>query len=377
MKLTLLPWAVAPALMAPLLLSDTSASAPANGLVRVHAQSSGAPNTPDVAAWKDRLTARDLDQREAAYAEFVEALRRDPALAKTAQDWRDGSDSDLAWTARLALREAQGANDGSPFRSRLRGPGLGQNDLRSRLDDMQRQFGDLDRMFEDFERRLNPNSGGMAPFTHNGSTDEHQGYSIEVTPDGVKVEVEENVGGKSEKKTYEAKSLEELYDAHPELKDKIGAHVGVFQGPHAWWQNDKDDDFFNGPALPPSGGGARTNPPLPLSGGMRTDRLGVGIGDISADDRQAAHLEDGVGLKVASIEPNSVASKIGIEVGDVLVDVNGRKIKGAPDVLEVLAQRRADQDIVVTLVDQDGKTRTLTWRASKSSGKNAPDKRQL
>jgi len=386
MKLTLLPWAVAPALVAPLLLSDTSALAGEDGLVRLPAQKAEAQkpataNAPDLESWKDRLTSRDLDQREAAFTEFTEALRRDPALMKAAQGWRDGSDSDLAWTTRLALREAHGARADSPFQSRFYGQGPGRDDLRSRMDEMQRRFGDLDRMFDDFERRLNPNSGGMGfgpqPFTRNGITAEHQGYSLSITPDGVKVEIEENVGGKRETKTYEAKSLEELYDEYPELKNKIGGSVEIHHGPRAWWQGDKDDEFFRAPALPPQGGGTRATPPLPLQGGMRTDRLGVGIGEFSAEEREEAKLADGVGLKVASVEPNSVASKLGIEVGDVIVEVNGRTIKGAPDVLEVLSQRQGDQNIVVTLVDADGKTRTMTWQPTKPSGKNAPEKRNL
>jgi serine protease Do len=110
---------------------------------------------------------------------------------------------------------------------------------------------------------------------------------------------------------------------------------------------------------------------------MRTDRLGVGIGDLTADERHAAQLDADVGLEVASIEPGSVASKIGLEVGDVIVEVNGRVVHGAPDVLETLAQRKSDQDIVVTIVDQDHKKRTLTWRApSAPAEKPAREKRE-
>jgi hypothetical protein len=371
MKLTLLPWAVAPALVAPLLLSNTAPVAGEHELVRVESQKSAQENASDRKAWKERLTVRDLEQREAAYAEFVEALRRDPALAKAAQSWRDGSDQDLAWTSRLALREAHDSHQDIPFHSR-RTPLLGQDDMRRHLDDMQRRFGDLDRMFEDFERRLQARPGWLGVAPRAGIREEHQSYSMQVTPDGVKVEIEENVDGKLEKKTYEAKSLDELYDAHPELKDKIGGRVEVFQGPRSWWR--EDDDSMDAPALPPHGGGLRT--PIPLQGGMRTDRLGVGVGDVTADERKAANIDEGVGLKVASVEPNSVAQKLGIEVGDVLVDVNGRTVKGAPDVLDVLAERKSDQDIVVTLVDVDGKKRTLTWRAPKPGSRNAPDKRE-
>jgi hypothetical protein len=377
MKLTLIPWAVAPALVAPLLLSDTNTS----GLVRVQAQQLTPVPAPDLSAWKDRLTARDLDRREQAYGDFVAALRQDPSLRRAVEEWRGGSDTDLAWTSRLALREVNDASGGALRRAPFSGQGFAPNDLRSRLDDMQRQFGDLDHMFEDFERRLNQAPGGMGQnprsFAPNGTTQEHQSYSLEVTPDGVKVEVEENVNGKVEKKLYEAKTLDELYAANPELKDKLGAHVDIPAGPHGLWPGFDDNHPFGGLSVPRSGGGMRSFTPLPLAGEMRTDRLGVGVEIPTADERKSAHIDDGVGLKVMSVEPNSIGSKIGIEPGDVVIEVNGRTVKGVPDVLEVLAQRKLDQDVVVTVVDADAQKRMLTWKASAVSADRFEDKRKL
>lgn len=371
MKMTLFSLAVAPALAAPLLFSDTSTL----GLVRVPSQQ--APNsTPDISAWKDRLTSRDLDQREKAYAEFVETLRQSPDLRRAAEEWRVASDTDLAWTARLALRESGTSLRRAPFS----GQSFAPNDLRSRLDDMQRQFGDLDQMFEDFERRLNQRSGGMGQhprlFTPKGTTTEHESYSLHITPDGVKVEVEEIVGGTQDKKTYEAKTLDELYEAHPELQGKIGNRVELHSSPRGSWRND-DDDTWNRLAVPHSGGSSRLFTPFSHSGALRTDRLGVGVATPTDDERRAAHIDAGVGLKVEHVEAGSIASKIGIEEGDVVIEVNGRTVKGVPDVLEALEQRQLDQDVVVTLVDADGKKRTLTWKPSAVRTERLEDKRKL
>jgi S1-C subfamily serine protease len=153
--------------------------------------------------------------------------------------------------------------------------------------------------------------------------------------------------------------------------------VDIHAGPHGLWQGFDDNHPFGGLSVPRSGGGTRSFTPFPLAGEMRTDRLGVGVEIPTADERKAAHIDEGVGLKVAHVESNSIASKIGIEPGDVVIEVNGRSVKGVPDVLEVLAQRRGDQDVVVTLVDTEGKKRTLTWRAPAVSADRLEDKRKL
>jgi hypothetical protein len=370
MKLNLIPWAVAPALVAPLLVTDTTPQT--SGLMRVQSQS--AAPAADLAAWKDKLSARDLDQRERAFDEFVQVLRQDDDLRRAVRDWRDGSDQELAWTTRLALREARdGQGTGSLRRSPFGGNWTGPNALRSQLDDMQRRFGDLDRMFDEFEQRLNQGRGGVVPhaFTAPGFTADRRSYSMQVTPDGVKVEVEEDVDGKLEKKTYTAKTLDELYEAHPDLKDKLGARVEIQGGPLRGFGGADWGDPFSGLANP------RSIAPLPQTSEIRTDRLGVQVEDMSADDQKRAQVDAGVGLKVRAIEPNSIAEKLGLEPGDVIVEVNSRAVKSPTDVREILAQRKSDADVVVTLVDADGKKRTLTWRAPRANEPRAKELREF
>lgn len=371
MNWNLIPWAVAPALVAPLLLTDDPRTN--GGLERVGGASASAASPADFQAWKDRLVARDLDLRERAFDDCAAEMRRNPDLRRAVRDWREGQDTELAWTARLLLREAREEGRGpAPFGGR----GLLRDDFRARLDDLHEQFGDLDRMFEDLSRQFHQGFGGLTPLPRGQQTHREESiYSLQVTPNGVKVEVEEDVDGKVEKKTYEAKTLEELYEAHPELKDKIGAKVEIHGGPGAWWsapgtpfggsQNLDDGSFWWGQRAP-----------KPLAGEMRTDVLGVMVEENFGDDARAKlSIEAGVGLKVASVQPGTIAAKIGVVEGDVIVDVNGRTIRATSDVREVLGARKRDQDVVVSLVDADGKRRTLTWRAS--AGGNADDARKF
>jgi hypothetical protein len=61
-------------------------------------------------SWRGKLSASDLDQREHAFEQLLDAARRDPEARAKLELWsEDGTDTEFAWTARLALRELERA----------------------------------------------------------------------------------------------------------------------------------------------------------------------------------------------------------------------------------------------------------------------------
>lgn len=375
----------APAMVAPLILCTSNANGadsnatPHSGLVRVNAQT---PATFDADAWKERLRSSDLEAREHDFERLIDEARGNDAARKQLEAWaHDNGDEGLAWTSRMALRElrAQAGFGTSPFhampRSGMQG-GAPWNDLRSRMDDLQSRFGGLDSMFDDLQREMDeafrnmPQPGQMQPGQmqpgQGGFQNSHsKAYSMQVGPDGVKVEVSQDVDGKKESQTYTAKTLDELYAAHPELKDQFGVHVDVptpgsgglapQASPFGHWRGFSPDEDDR-PAIPLT--------PNAMGGAMRTDVLGVRVGTPTAEERTAAKVDDGVGLKVESVQPGTIASKIGVEKGDMVVDLNGRAVKSVEDVRSVLGARKNGEDVAVTVVDEQGQKRVLTWRAS-------------
>lgn len=375
--------AVAPALMAPLLICGDQRQE--DGLVRVNApsaaqaQNSGPQQSDDqkfeAASWKDRLSARDLDVREREFDALVAELRSNPNARSTVEAWsKDDTNSELAWTSRLALRQSGEVRGG--FRGQMRA--LPWGDLRSRFDDLERRFDGMDSLFEDVQREMERALQGGAsstPAPGGAARKSAQSYSMQVGPDGVKVEVFEDVDGKSESKTYTAKTMDELYAAHPELRDRLGARVDIQSGPLRQLRipGGMNGLFGGGANRSPFGmddddQDQALRPALPLQGGaLRTDILGVHIQEPSADQRRDLKLDEGVGLVVESVEPGTIAHKIGVARGDCLVELNGRALKSTADVRDALSKRPANEDVSVTLVDQNGKRRTLTWRAPAAS----------
>jgi membrane-associated protease RseP (regulator of RpoE activity) len=98
-------------------------------------------------------------------------------------------------------------------------------------------------------------------------------------------------------------------------------------------------------------------------------RLGVRVTSLTSELRKHLGAPEDRGVLVASVEPNTPAAKAGIQVGDVIVEVRGRKIDGAFDVLSALADVGKGELAKIELV-RAGSSRTVEATLSD----NAPPK---
>lgn len=87
-------------------------------------------------------------------------------------------------------------------------------------------------------------------------------------------------------------------------------------------------------------------------------RLGVMVMSLTPELRKHFGTPEDRGVLVAHVETGTPAASAGIEVGDVIVEVHGRKIDAAPDVLSALADVGKGEHAKIELV-RDGKSRTL------------------
>ncbi|MCY3003280.1 MAG: PDZ domain-containing protein [Planctomycetota bacterium] len=310
------------------------------------------PLTQDqIGVWKKRLAQEDLDLREQAFDLALETARRDAGLRSALEAWaKDTSAPELAWTARLVLRELKERQDPFATLGGHRGlqfdplaPGLGSG------------FGpgvDFDtlrrRMFEDFGLvpGTAPQGGTPAP-AQPSIQSQSESFSLESGPDGVKCKVTKSVDGKEVTEEYEAKTIEELLEAHPELRDRVGGNGLSFR-------------FGN----PLGSGSAPTDPfgwltPAPS---VRTDILGVAVTSVSAEESGDLGLEPGLGLRVERVEPGTIAQQLGLQRGHVLIELNGRKLHTRDDISEMLKARDKSGSLELLLIDRWGQRRTRTWK---------------
>lgn len=89
---------------------------------------------------------------------------------------------------------------------------------------------------------------------------------------------------------------------------------------------------------------------------VQRHRQGAGLGLAVADAR------DGPGALVGRVKPDSPAARVGVQPGDVVVEMSGRPVTSAAD-LEQIASRRQPGMPTSLMVRRDGQHQTFVLPA--------------
>jgi hypothetical protein len=339
----------------------------------------------------DSFKAR-LQAEKALRAMGKDAL---PALREAA---KEDKDAEAQWRARRLLRQIEhGENAGLDRRDdapapepsigarpgRVRtwfGPGMQGEDMERRFDEvfrgLERDFGmDIPRQrffqddfFKDLQDQmdaLRKQMQGVGAGAHSQS----QSMSMQVGPNGVRVEIKgKNEKGEEESKVYEAPDLDSFKQKYPGVLEEHGLQFSFgegsfpFQGfgnlprafamPHAFPQrlrhgapNDADD---NNPDTRDDAQPAPVDTVLPPPEGKR---LGVRVAPQIPDGvRQYLGLAEGEGLQVEEVQPDTLASKLGVQKGDIVTRIGGATIGSSADVGKALGAIDAGKKVVVTVI---------------------------
>ena len=365
---------------------EVASTAPEGGLQHPGPRADGTPAPAfdqglgfDPTPWRERLQDEDLAARERAYDQLLERALADERAARAVREWAQGSDG-LAWTARLMQRELERRGSAGAWRT-FREDGL--RGMRERLRGfegrMERMRTELERDLQGWfdERSTGPRDG--QPGTDGGGL-RHPGAetrpelgarggartrtkSIEARQDkdGARVEVRtQDDEGREDVQTYTGGTLEEIYRAHPQLREGTQMRVEL-DGPGLRPGAGREEGGLRRPEV--GQGGERRGWQGPESGLVpQRGMLGIACQPVGEELRRTLGLPEGNGLVVESVVEGSIAARIGLRPADVVVELNGRSIKTREDVAEVLAERRSGEDLQVVIVDKDGKRRTLTHR---------------
>jgi serine protease Do len=88
--------------------------------------------------------------------------------------------------------------------------------------------------------------------------------------------------------------------------------------------------------------------------------FGLRLRDLTAEAAERLDLPDGRGgALVAAVEPGGAAARAGVQRGDVILEVNRRKISGASDATRQL-RAASDSSIALMLVWREGQRVFLT-----------------
>lgn len=315
----------------------------AQGLERVAPRGEG-QSLPDLFArdfqrdeWKNALSVTDLDLRERNLDALLQRARLDPVARAFLEELaRDPAGGELAWTARLALRELGRARFAP--RTTLLGPDpLG---TAGRMDEMLKQM-----LGNGLARPGQQRGGGLALEGPGGRLrlEEGEGFA--------RIEVLMGSGPEAERRVFEGESLEALLRAHPELEGMLGGLAGG--------------------AAPGAGGRARIDGPTfatPLGPAQRslpltTDKLGVIVTPLGAAGARELGLEEGLGLEVTRVLAESYAGLLGVAAGDVLLELDGVPLRTPEDIERVMKSRAKDAELALTWIDALAQRQKRTWKA--------------
>ncbi len=94
-------------------------------------------------------------------------------------------------------------------------------------------------------------------------------------------------------------------------------------------------------------------------GEVRRGRLGIGIQDLTPDLAHAFNIKARRGAVVSQIEPNSPAERAGLEVGDVIVAVNGKPVADSDQLRNAIGLLSVGSQVKIKVI-RNGRTRTLS-----------------
>ncbi len=95
-------------------------------------------------------------------------------------------------------------------------------------------------------------------------------------------------------------------------------------------------------------------------------RLGVQLQPLGEDLRRFFGAPDREGVLVAHVEPKSVAERAGLRAGDVVLQVDGKKVDDAGDVVSAIADKKEGDKVAIVVV-RDKRRHTLTATMDKAS----------
>lgn len=96
-------------------------------------------------------------------------------------------------------------------------------------------------------------------------------------------------------------------------------------------------------------------------GEVRRGRLGIGIQDLTPELAKAFNSNARQGAVVSQVEEQSPAEAAGIQVGDVIVAVNGKEVDGASELRNAIGLLRAGTKVKLSLL-RDGRRKDFTVR---------------
>lgn len=319
--------------------------------------------------WRRALSGADLDLRERDLDRLLRMARRSDEAWRFLRELRDDASApELAWTARMALRELE---QGRPRVRLFADPG-------ARLAD---PLSDWSVLLEELHGELG--MPGAVPHARGEAGAKGEDRRIRIEHDGQewRLRITETKDGQETTREFRGPSVEAIVAENPELADELGVfHLGdpdgfrldmglppdgplgsLFQGLDGFRRLHPSQGFeFRGPDGTPrklrffTGPQARSRP-------ARTDVLGVRVEPLTEELAQGLGLASSGGLYVQDSFPGTIAHLLGVKGGDVLLRLQGEPLASAEDITRAMRALQPGQALTLVWLDGRGERVERTW----------------
>jgi serine protease Do len=96
---------------------------------------------------------------------------------------------------------------------------------------------------------------------------------------------------------------------------------------------------------------------LKTKGEVTRGWLGVGIQDLTKELKEYYGIKDGEGVLVTQVFPGDPASKAGMEPKDIILEVNGHKVKTSRELSRIIADANVGQKVDIVVLRKGSKKR--------------------
>ncbi|EDY84929.1 protease Do subfamily [Verrucomicrobiia bacterium DG1235] len=115
---------------------------------------------------------------------------------------------------------------------------------------------------------------------------------------------------------------------------------------------------------------------LANQGEVRRGFLGVGISNLTPDMAEAFQIEELTGVLINDVEEDSAADAGSLKRGDVIIEMNGKKVESANDFRIKVGNTIPESEIELVVI-RDGDRMTLNLKVGKSAGRFAASANEL
>jgi serine protease Do len=97
---------------------------------------------------------------------------------------------------------------------------------------------------------------------------------------------------------------------------------------------------------------------LMKDGKIEHARMGVAINDVTPENATFFHMTNATGALISQVDPDSPASKAGLKVGDIITELNGKKMDNSGQLQAAISAHRPGDKVSVGIF-RDGKTTSV------------------